>query len=746
MASARSHSHLRFAAITLGLGALLLAMLNAGAYSAGVSLDVTQSRRFSVNSGTLAVLASLKRTVNAELYISSERPLELATLEREAVAKLSAIANKAGPERFSFIPATDTHIISDTGASEGDLARLGILPRSIPTAAGTVRFFAALRLTYADAPKPDIIQIESPDRLEYDIVSRAVRYKRLHAAPPTPEATLAAIPGTVKIWYVYGQPAGAGVRADELPPDKQSLLTGVNDLFATIRGLNPRIECLLDNDPTSINRPKLAKNGIFSRFVIAADGLRTRPTGDYADLDGAFRDLAQTAWDLTQPPSKVGVFYSSPTPTDRPELTTPERLHIYRQASPEQRLEWLLNQLGYDVQPIRIDDAFDDLPDCAALVIPRPSALNDFQTYHLRAYLASGGQVLLFHGLWHEPLLDNGLSFNLQRTSDANLWDVGERLSSLACRRVDGTLEPLLTKLGVTSADGILTAPVSQLATRVAGPSRRSGQEHQARPTVFPAPSGLTPFAVSDPSADPAADGVTALPLRACSPLLLDEQLLAKNGLTATVLLRAPADATLVQLPRDKPTVNLNYAVNPGSLPETLVPPVINDNAPAPASLPAGGHAVAVSLTGQFPFDPNEAPPQSSADPKAPRLSAPGQKFTALPGKLTVVASPDVAEYLDSVSTDIIGRPGGAPLVGDQYRSGESSLRRLLANTLDGFLYGRELVDLRRSMLPAPARVLPWTVQQRNFWTALNLAAAPVLVALLWALRAWITRRRKPLG
>jgi hypothetical protein len=215
--------------------------------------------------------------------------------------------------------------------------------------------------------------------------------------------------------------------------------------------------------------------------------------------------------------------------------------------------------------------------------------------------------------------------------------------------------------------------------------------------------------------------------------------MLGKHGLELVELLVLPPGSELIPLDGARDRAVLQYASNE-ELAEWF-PAKLNGGNADPGRISAAGLPVAVLVKGQFPFDTSEAPPAGPAD--GVKLSAPGERFVRAPGQLVVVASPDALEHLDSEGGDVVGLPRSGPLVGDVFRAGEGAIRRLVANVVDSFVYGDELIEVRQSLLPTPRKVTPWSSDERMFWLAVNLGLVPGVAVLVWIGLMVAGRRRR---
>ncbi len=732
MSTTRAKQHAMRAVRSFLLLLVAVAAVNLAAWQLGPSVDLTRSHRFSVSPATVDSLRGLGRTIRLEYTVSRERPVPQVDLRRDVVAKLTALAKAVGPEVISFDPATNVEEIQP-GTDEGPLALRGLRPISTQTPTGTLRWFSNLRIELMGAREPAVLVIESPERLEYELVSQVMRLRLRPTPPPSPEAQLASIGSGLRIDYLLGAPANVSNPTGQAPDSMATLKSAAEALFARIKAANPAIEANFDNDLNSPARSGPTTGGGWSVFTLTWQGQRVSRIDNVTSMDGMLAVLARAAWELAQPTRRVGVLVPASGPGGRSELTPVESRWLYQRHSPEARLVWLLGMMGHDVAEVQITVGGGMPQDLAALVIPRPSGLSALERYELEAWLAGGGRALIFHGDWHLPLMDRALRVNRQADKLSNMFFPGDATGVAELRRVTDNLSGYLSSIGVQPAAGVLLAGQdSAVPARAVGPSRRTGEEVFAIPSLYSASAPLVPIAV--PSA-PLLRDVTGLPLRAGTPLVLKSETLDRHGLQHEVLLRTPSDAKMAVLDQSRQSYALRFSAPLNATSEDLLPPELNGGIAAPELLPAGDQPVAVRIRGQLPFDP-------SAQPPAEHLSPPGDRFVPRPADLVIVSSPDCLEYTDTTSADVYGLVGSGPLVGDELRSGEIALRRLIANVVDGFVYGAELTEVRQALLPPPRRVHPWPTQSRQFWLAANFLVAPGLAGVLWLILAMRRKAR----
>lgn len=735
----RYRAFLRHAVLAVLATVAVLAAVNVAVWHAAPAFDLTANHRHSVSPGTVRALSGMAWPMTATFYVSRERPPSTADLKRDVSAKLAAIAASV-PGQFQFAGARAVVDVESTSVAEGELARLGVKPLTVTTPNGTVRYFAAVRLESVGLGEPAVVQVETPERVEYEIATLALKARIGRAEPPTPEAKLAAAGGGLSITYVGGSRITGPGDDGRLPVAWAHLEKEAEELFVRIRAANPEIGARIDTDPASPLRTGLPINGtVYSHFVLVHGGRRTARIDSVTSMEGMFGLLARTAWELTLPRRKVGVFHCGDSPAFRPELHDAEARRIYLNWSPEGRLMRMLEQLGHEPVEVRATAEMGITTEIAALVVPRPSGLTPIEEYELRAYMAAGGNMLLFHGEWHIPLIDRALALNPQAQIIGELFMAGEPAGLLQVRHAGNTLSGYLAGLGLETGAGIAVSVPESLPARVLGPSRRTTSLHTAEPSLYPARAGLVPVASGVVPPHPLVQDVTALPLRGASPLILKPERLGELGLEVAELLVLPPGSLLLALDASRDGASLQYAAGgsgDGWFPETL-----NQGKREPEQVDAGGLPVAVMVRGQFPFDVNEAPPVDAG--AGVKLSAPGNRFVRSPGQLAVVASPDALEHLDSEGGDVAGLPRSGPLVGDVYRTSEGAIRRMVANVVDSFVFGEELIEVRQSLLPTPRRVTPWSNDERMLWLGLNLGLVPAVAVLVWIGMA-LRRRRRP--
>jgi len=741
MSGGRRHrAFVRQAVVLVAVTLLVLLGLNALAWRLNPSVDLTTNHRHSVSPGTTRAIDGLAWPITATFHISRERPPSTASLKRDITAKLVAIASGSSGN-FQFNAATSVVDVAGTSVAEGELAKIGVRPTTVTTPSGTVRYFASVRLESVGLREPVVIPAESPERLEYEIATQVLRARHGRSEPPSNEAKFAALGEGLSITYVCGTKVLGFGDDGKLPKAWEHLPVEAEKIFARIKAANPSIVTVIDHDPTSPNRTGQPINGtVYSHFQLIHGGRRATRIDSVTSMDGMFGLLARTAWELTLPRRKIGVFFAGDSSALRHELTLPESRRIYLNWSPEARLMELLEQLGHEPIEVRATHESGIPTEIAALILPRPSGLSPIELYELRAYLAAGGKALVFHGEWHVPLLDAGLTLNQQAQVVGEMFMAGEPTGLIELRRVEGTLSGYLASLGVDTSAGILVGAEDAMAARVLGPSRKTGVFHTAEPSVYAARAGLVPVAANLESPHVLVRDVMSLPLRGASPLQVDAGRLATAGLQVEVMLAAPRGSVVLPLDASRDKAKLQYAAASGEPLAEWIPAVLNGGVASPVGIPADGLPVALSVRGQFPFDANEMPPPPPGGGKV-TLRAPGERFIPSPGQLVVVSSPNVLEHLDGSGAEIVGLPNAGPLVGDSFRAGEGALRRLLANVVDSFVYGDELIEVRQSLLPTPRRVLPWSESERALWLGLNLGLVPVLALLGWlGLAVW--RRR----
>ena len=746
----RANRFARRATVAVLLLAVSLVALNVLAWSATAGFDASGRGRYSISDGAVSVLRRFTKPINVRYYISKDRPKYRASLQRDMVGRLDAIASAVGHDIFNFDADRDVVEFEDTAAASEIAARLGIKPIVENTATQSILYYSAVRIEYIDSPRPTVIALTDPRSLEYEIVAKALRLQKLRPLPVSGPAAVAGLVEPYRVTWVYGQLAPDDPKlAAELPLEKRELKAGVERVFADLHRLNPHIETLLDSDPASVLRSSVgltsetleqgvtdanpgAKYTISYYSQIAVENGKTRRlVKNVKSADRLMHDLTALAWDMDTPKLRVGVVQCSLEPASRPELepNVERRIYAMMDRSPEVRIAKMVDYLDYESLKVFIDQQrFVPRDELSVLIVPRPSNLDERQRYEIEGYLAGGGTVLVLGGEWHVPLVDGGLRLNPENLE----WNPGDVLWMLDARKVEGGLGPMIAKYGLKQTPGLLLAPHSNIPYRVYGAAPSTEPGAHPAPVLNPGRLGLIPFALQGSTPHALVREVESFPLRGGSTLELDYAMLEKLGLHADILLETPEDAQLWNSSDGSDAIqHLHYGRVPGPADEP---------GKATEFSPAGNKPVAVMLSGKFPFDANAVPPQFSHGERIP-ARAPGERFQHHPGRLIYVSSPDCFEELDAHGW-IAGEPA---LVGDTTRRVETSTRRFLANVLDYATFGEELIDVRSSLLPPPSRREDYTAAERGTWTVLNVALVPAAIAAfgtLFSLSRKARRRR----
>ncbi|MCK6438787.1 MAG: GldG family protein, partial [Planctomycetes bacterium] len=718
--------------IVLLLGATLVA-LNALAFRVDAGIDLTPNYRHSVSDDVTALFKRFNTPMRVEYYVSASLPPAFAGLEREVVRRLSAIADGAGADAFAFEPSRDVVRLDDSAKTIETLKSLKIPPVALPSGAETVYFYSALKITHAAAREPVVIpRILSAASMQYDLISKALRLSMLKVQPATPDDTFRGLRSGVRFVYVYGDMNG-----DEMPSAKIHVRDGVWAELERIQQLNPAYISVSKElagksrftprlkrvqDITSGESGSAPESIIYFSSVVAIGQFGEESSFDQIkNTEGLATLLAGGAWALGAAREKVGFF----TPSQRPELSEPEQKVLYSprygNSMPEDRATSISLALDYITTGVMIDFDHTIPQGLGVLVLVRPGALNPRQLYEIRAFLARGGHVLLIGGEWHTPLIDRYFGINPASTSLADVWLPNQSGPSFTLRaqRMKETMSGLLKDYGVETEAGILLSQRQSVPYRVYGPGQTTPGQLYPDPIRQNGVLGIVPYAT--PTGHLLTSDVNKLPLRGASPLKLDETRLKTLGLSAQVLFKAPGDAELLRPLHDTGRITLNYRATTMSPLDVLAPKRDNDTGVELVSAPDA--IVGVLIEGQFPFDPNEPPP-TLPDGRIPYSPGMGSAFTPKPGKLVVISSPDLFEV-----TDVRGwRQGEPPLVGGSDQLEESSRRRLLANVLDAFIFGEELVRVRGSTTPVPHRLDEWTLDEIRLWCGLVLGLAPAAV------------------
>lgn len=725
----------------------LLVILNLGSYGAGISWDLTKGNRYSINEGTIAIFQRLESPVLVRYSISRERPKYLANLERDVIARLTTFANAIGRQHFDFDPVRDVKVIDNTSAASGEMNARGISPHVVSGEGGAFQFYSTLEVTMIDAARPALIDLTTTASLEYDLVSAVVRMRTEKRRPAGIEATIKALTRTFDISYIYG-----GREGGPMPVERAVMAGEIANMLTGIANLSDKVRFRADNSPTSRLRGALKPTAdlvqatdpnnqrgmaysIFYYSGIVIDSGRGQPMvlSDIKEAsDALIKAVVDQLWELDAKRPIVGVY--EPRAPLRPELARAERFVQYGppSLSTEQRIQALIERMGYDVLPETVTSVRGISPEIEALVLVRPGSLHPREVYELRTYLASGGRILLLHGTWHAPLMDRALDFNAEHNGDPSAFFLsGDAANQLAFARVEASLADTLRDYGVDTAPGILLGGESSHAFRVYGPAPKLRDLHYGDPIPYRAASPINPWAVRAEARPALSASVEALNLRGASTLSLNQARLSELGLEHEVILVTPPDSRLLAVPETQASVVIDYRQSGVDDLSAMLVPQLNGNWQAAAPEPAGGRPVALRLRGQFPFDPSLAPPPFAEE----RTTAPGELFRPSPGELIVVNAPDCAETIDFQGW----KPGETALLGGSDQLADASMRSLLANALDSFIHGEELIDVRRSLVPEPRRLKAWTLAERQLWTIVNALLLPLIYA---ALVGWLLWRR----
>ncbi len=776
--SKRKRSFYTYALSLLACLALFLGIANAFVFESTKSLDLSPHNHYSVSQGTKKILMGLQKPINVRYYASKNFPPYKSGLRKEITRRLVLLAKALGPEKFHFSLPGDLHLVSDDGKSYQQLAQQGIAPLTLETETGSEIFYSAVVIDYADASLPIIIQAESTRELEYEIAFQALQLQKLRTLPASPEDKLNSLQGDYTLTYIYGQPYLEGKSHDQrsLPLHKQGLLRGVSNIFQKLEGFSSRIQVQFDNDPRSPRRKSIGltrealqpsapdfnkdqnealKLVYYSGIEILSGGARREIISHIRNLHDLQELLIAKLWDMDKPREKVGIFM----PKKRTDFSAIEEVlyngRFQRRAWPEDRLRWFVENLDYEVEEVMIDSKQGISPDIRVLIMVRPERLSERQRYEIEFYLANGGQILLFTGNWHLPLLDQGLRIHKDFRHISELWHGGEPHQELELRALEQGMYPLLEKFGITpEKQGFLVADNNALRYRVYRPGVKSEANPYPQLLSLSGRAGLIPLAQSNPlSPHVLSQGVQSLPLRAGSFLKPDHERLQELDLKVEEVFFAPPEARLVLPSSREKTWLLNYRT---PTPQNNKAAFLRQSQEASFQnnfqlQSAEGKTTALLLKGFFPFDPQRLPPPFEEPSKSSETNLPQatsliqDAYQPRQGALLVVSSPDIFDSLNFHGWDLHAAAqssAGMGLLEDRHAAVQTSLKQFLSNTLDSFIFGEDLISVRRSFLPPPRKQTGWSSTERGLWTLIVTLGGPFIFLFVLNITKRLKQRR----